>query len=160
MWVKDGAVYKSHSAIRRAVRGKSLPAVLTDAIITENGFTSVTQTTKPTFDPVTEVAEYEVVNDAQVWTVRDKTAQEFTAMRAGMQVSMRQARLALLEQNLLSTVETAIGALDEPAKTQIGIEWEYAAVVDRTSPWMTTMASALGLTDAQMDGLFALAATK
>jgi hypothetical protein len=70
---------------------------------------------------------------------------------------MRQARLALLQQNLLSQVETTIAAMQEPEKSQVSIEWEYASTVERTSPWIATMGTALGLTDEQLDGLFAIA---
>jgi hypothetical protein len=74
-------------------------------------------------------------------------------------VTMRQARLALNSQGLLAGVEAAIAGLSEPDKTNITIEWEYAATVERASPWIATMIAALSLTEAEMDGLFVLAAT-
>lgn len=74
-------------------------------------------------------------------------------------VTMRQARLALHQQGLLSVVEDAINLIPEPDHSKIKIEWEYAPTVYRDSPWMSIFASALGLTDQQMDDLFALAAT-
>lgn len=70
-------------------------------------------------------------------------------------VTMRQARLALLQANLLSTVNTAIKAGNEEDK----ITWEYATEVYRNSPLVTNMVTALGLSDSQLDDLFALAAT-
>lgn len=96
------------------------------------------------------------------WVVRNLTQEELdervAVKRRGMKVSMRQARLALLQQGLLSQVEAAIAAMDEPARSAVQIEWEYAHVVDRASPWIGEMSLALGLTDEQMDGLFELAA--
>lgn len=74
-------------------------------------------------------------------------------------VSMRQARLALHQQGLLSSVEDAINLIPEPEKSKIKIEWEYSNAIFRDSPWLSTFASALGLTEQQMDDLFALAAT-
>lgn len=75
-------------------------------------------------------------------------------------VSMRQARLALLQSNLLSQVEAAIAAIEDAGQRQaVQIEWEYAAEVDMTHPWVQSLASALGLTEAQLDDLFTLAAT-
>lgn len=44
-------------------------------------------------------------------------------------VTMRQARLALLDLDLLSSIDEAINAMPEPDKTKAKIEWEYAAVV-------------------------------
>ena len=70
-------------------------------------------------------------------------------------VTMRQARLALLAAGLLSTVETAIGGAGPAA----AIEWEYAQEVQRGSGLVPAMATALGLTDAQIDALFVQAAT-
>lgn len=69
-------------------------------------------------------------------------------------LSMRQARLALLQAGLLSTVDAAISAMDEAAR----IEWEYATEVRRDNPLMVSMASSLGLTDEQVDALFSSAA--
>lgn len=70
-------------------------------------------------------------------------------------VTMRQARLALLQMNLLSSVNTAIAAGTDTDK----IIWEYATEVYRNSPLVTDMVTALGLSDSQLDDLFALAAT-
>ena len=71
------------------------------------------------------------------------------------QVTMRQARLALLDAGLLANVETAIAGAGQAA----AIEWEYAQTVDRSSGLVPAMATALGMTEAQIDDLFRLAAT-
>ena len=65
-------------------------------------------------------------------------------------VTMRQARLALNGAGLLDTVSNAIVAAGMAAQ----IEWEYAGTVQRGSGLVPAMASALGLTDAQIDALF------
>lgn len=70
-------------------------------------------------------------------------------------VPMRQARLALLQQNLLATVNAAIAAGSEADQ----ITWEYATEVDRNSPLVANMAAALNLTEQDLDNLFTLAAT-
>ena len=72
------------------------------------------------------------------------------------QVTMRQARLALLAADLLDDVEVMMSEADRAVR----IEWEYATVVDRNSPLVAAIGSALGLTDAQIDALFADAATR
>ena len=75
-------------------------------------------------------------------------------------VTMRQARLALLDLDLLSSIDEAINAMPEPDKTKAKIEWEYAAVVERNSDWVSDLGQQLGLSDVQIDDLFRLAATK
>jgi len=66
-------------------------------------------------------------------------------------ITMRQARLALLNAGLLTTVTNAITAgTDEALK----IEWDYATEVKRDWASLITMATALGLTSEQLDGLF------
>lgn len=82
------------------------------------------------------------------------------AFREGAVVSMRQARLALLEVGLLSQIDDTIAALPEPDKSTATIEWEYAATVERLSPWVISLTAALGMTPEQVDDLFRLAATK
>lgn len=70
------------------------------------------------------------------------------------QVTMRQARLALLSAGLLASVDTAISAMSEPAKSAALIEWEYATEVLRTSTLVTTLSTELNLTTEQLDQLF------
>lgn len=67
----------------------------------------------------------------------------------------RQARLALAQANLLTAVEAWI----ETAPESVRIEWEYANEIRRDWPPIADAATALGLTEAQLDELFALAKT-
>ncbi len=70
------------------------------------------------------------------------------------QVTMRQARLALLSAGLLDDVEMVITAAGRAAQ----LEWEYAAVVDRSNPAVAIVQQQEALTDAQIDDLFREAA--
>lgn len=70
-------------------------------------------------------------------------------------VSMRQARLALLQAGKLDLVQAAVEAADEAAR----IEWEFASTVERGSPFVSNLSQAIGLTEADLDNLFSLAAT-
>ena len=74
-------------------------------------------------------------------------------------VSMRQARLALFQQGLLTNVQTAIDGLAEPAKTTTQISWDYATVIQRDDELVVQLSTALGLTQEQLDTLFTKAAT-
>jgi len=76
-----------------------------------------------------------------------------------MVVTMRQARLALLQQGLLASIQPAIDSLDEPHRSGANIEWEYSQEVERNRPFVELLSQALGLTDDDLDALFELAAT-
>lgn len=69
-------------------------------------------------------------------------------------VTMRQARLALLEAGLLGAVSTVINSLPSPQKEAAEIEWEYAQEVERHAGLVSVLGPALGLTEAQLDALF------
>jgi hypothetical protein len=75
------------------------------------------------------------------------------------QVTMRQARLALLGAGKLAGVEAAINALPEPTKSAAKITWDYSSVVQRNNGLVPQLASALGMTSKQIDDLF-IAASK
>ena len=75
-------------------------------------------------------------------------------------VTMRQARLALLEAGRLQAVGAAIAALPSPQREAAQIEWEYAANVERASPFLQGLASALSMDENELDQLFILAAGK
>ena len=63
------------------------------------------------------------------------------------------ARLALEQSGLLASVNAHINTLSEKDK----LIWEYSDVIQRDSPLLITSATALGLSDEQVDNLFLLA---
>lgn len=150
--------------LRRDYPNTSFPAQLGAALLAEYGVYPVALTAQPAFDAATqcinELAPVQVDGVwTQQWTVRDLTPGELKA-RVPTVVTMRQARLALLQVGLLNQVETAIAAVEDPVQRQaVQIEWEYAIEVDMTHPWVQHLATALSLTEAQLDDLFNLAAT-
>ena len=75
------------------------------------------------------------------------------------EVTMRQARLALLSIGKLSDVDAALASITDPAQRQAAqIEWEYSSTVKRDSAWVQQLAPALGLDAAALDALFTTAA--
>ena len=70
------------------------------------------------------------------------------------EVTMRQARLALLAAGKLAGVEAAIASMPEPQRTAASIEWEYSNALQRNSPFVSQLGAALGLDDAGIDALF------
>lgn len=91
--------------------------------------------------------EYQYVNDSFVPYTQ--------AQVIPSTVSMRQARLALLQSNLLDEVNSAIATGTEADK----ITWEYATEVNRSDALVTNMATALNLFETDLDNLFTLAIT-
>ena len=70
------------------------------------------------------------------------------------EVTMRQARLALLENGLLANVQPAINSLPEPDKTKAQIEWDYSNALQRSNPFIAILGAALGLSSQDLDNLF------
>lgn len=114
---------------------------------------------------IVEPQEYYIVESPTLnppsWYVVEEPPPEpvISLQYVPQQVTMRQARLALLDAGLLDTITTAINALEEPQKSKVQIEWEYSAVVERHSPLVQQMGLSLGLTDQQLDNLFIQANT-
>lgn len=73
-------------------------------------------------------------------------------------ITRRQLRLWLHRAGLLGSVPALIASLPEPAKSVALIEWEDAATFERKHPLVMQFASALGLTDAQLDEVWHTAA--
>jgi hypothetical protein len=72
-------------------------------------------------------------------------------------VTMRQARLALLGASLLPTVNAAVAAMTGSAGEAARIEWEYSQEVQRDRGLVLALGTQLGMTEAQLDALFATA---
>lgn len=79
------------------------------------------------------------------------------ASRALNSVSPLQARKALKESGLLTTVQAMIAAA--PEDDDIRLAWDWALAWERDSPFVASLGASLGLTSRQIDDLFALATT-
>lgn len=105
------------------------------------------------FIPVPEHVENGWFFDGQVFSAPPTVAKKST--RLITEVTMRQARLALLKAGLLDKVQAAIsGIVDSTERTAAQIEWEYATVVKRDSPLIEAVAVQAGLTETQIDQMF------
>lgn len=135
----------------------SFPAVVSDEILAEYSVYPLNHDSQTVLD-IVERGPIEQRDGAwwQTYTGRNKTAEE---QRSTMAVTMRQARLALLQQNKLADVTAAIAALPDGEREAAEIQWEYGSDVERLSPLVVALTPALGLTDESMDDLFVLAET-
>ena len=89
--------------------------------------------------------------DGAVWTA--------PAAQVPAAVSMRQAREALIDAGLIDAVDAAIAAMPAGvAKRKAQNSWEYSGEVQRDNGLIAQLAPALGLSDAQIDSLFLVAA--
>lgn len=70
-------------------------------------------------------------------------------------ISPRQIRQALTRKGLRAAVEAAVAAGDQDIKDW----WEFSTVCERNNEHVISMATALGVTDAQLDDLWTLGAT-
>lgn len=82
----------------------------------------------------------------------EMTAEEIAAHLASApkplprEIDARRLRLALIELNLLDTVESAIATLPKSAQ----IDWEYATHIKENYPLVQSLSGALGLNVAQI----------
>lgn len=117
-----------------------------------------TEQALPSYDPYTQSlargTPVQVGDDWQIPWVITSTPENVVT-----EVSMSQARRALLAGGYLDSVDPAIAAIsDATARKEAEIQWEYATVVRRSSALVTTLGTALGLSEAQIDALFIAAA--
>ena len=68
-------------------------------------------------------------------------------------LTMRQARLALLDAGLLDEVEAAITTPENR------IWWDYSTTVERSHPLVNAVLAALGKTESEIDSMFIDAST-
>lgn len=73
------------------------------------------------------------------------------------EINADQARLALLDAGLLSTVNDYVA---QSSNDDLKIRWEYGGKLHRNSPYIASAGMALGLSDSQLDELFIRAAQK
>ncbi len=107
-------------------------------------------------------AQIALVDDqwTQLWHIRDMTSDELAAHMPQVphEITMRQARLALLGGGVLAQVAPAIESLPDPEREVARIEWEFSSTVVRDRPLVKMLGQALGLNDQALDQLFITAA--
>lgn len=151
--VTDGEFY-------RLFADTSFPFPLTDEVAGNFGYAFVEDGTHPSLN----TNQYEVMVgvkeiDGQWFTVyetREFTQAELDAQlekqRERMIVSPFQAKAALFNAGLLDDVEAVVLAAETP--TLIKLAWVNAVEFRRTSPMIAQLATALNMTDEQLDTLF------
>jgi len=121
---------------------------ITEAIPAHDSFTQ--KISSKTEETETTIREYFVVEDLS----QQEKEEYLSQWRSFTQVTPRQARLELAKRGLLANIDEIIALIPEPDKTTVEIEWEYAVSIERSSPWVIQLGSALGLDEAGLDDLF------
>ncbi|HEG8091526.1 TPA: hypothetical protein SFZ51_001119 [Campylobacter jejuni] len=93
------------------------------------------------------------IGSSSLWIERMK---EYTENGVPKVISIRQAKLALLEADLLDDVEEFISKTDDK---RVKISWEYATDFDRYNDIILALQKQLGLTNQEVDDLFIKAKT-
>lgn len=129
----------------------------------------MTYTARPAFGTVTRDADGYQVSPCQ--HVNDPAFMEYVAWveqgnepavdlsapaHAPAAVSRRQMLIALHRVGLLEQIRAAIGASGD---VELQLAFDEALEFERSNPMLAMMASTLGKTEAELDAIFALAAT-
>ena len=133
----------------------------TDAEYAAHGLYPITESV-PEYNPDTHkltgpTLSFDGTTITRAYTAVELTQEELTAKkkaRVPAKVSMRKARLAMLQAGILDQVQTAIDAMEGTDGKVAQIEWEYADGLSRNHATVEALALALGLTEDQIDDLF------
>ncbi len=161
--INNGAVDQypyTYEQLKTSSPQSSWPVAMPPDRLAEYGMVHVVVISQPAHDTLTEkIVEKAPVFNAekdrweQSFDIVPLTADELRA-RVPTAVSMRQARLSLLEAGLLQAVNDAIAAMPGADGEAARIEWEYATEVRRDSPLVAALAGPLNLADADLNQLF------
>jgi hypothetical protein len=177
---EDGSLV-TKSQIKAENRNTSFPKVWAAATLESVGVDPVLAGEKP------EVGEYEVAvadgavqsngNWVEAWKVQpmfnqyvdddgkavsvDEQIAEYEASklqnrREGMTVSNVDLRLAMNDAGVYGSVEGAMAKSTNT--TELEIQWNFSSTVNRLDPWVIEIATALDMSDDQLDELFSKAA--
>jgi hypothetical protein len=86
----------------------------------------------------------------------DLYAMELRARKPSVATPL-QIRLALIKLGRLDEIQTLIANLEEPAKTIVMTEWEYALEIEKNSTTIQSIGAYIGLTEQEIDDIFELA---
>jgi hypothetical protein len=92
------------------------------------------------------------------WTGKKWALDDLPPLPPPQVVTMRQARLALLQAGRLEAVNAAILEMPGIDGEAARVEWEYAQEIRRDNPLIAAVAKQMGMDEAALDALFKVAA--
>lgn len=126
---------------------KEQQQILTAETVIGNGFALIAE----------DAAQYTYPVEGWIYAADLDAAIAVFANLGKSTITLRQCKLALLNAGKLQDVIAYIDALPEPQRTAALIEFNDTKDVERESVLLNTVATAIGLTEAQTDELFAAA---
>lgn len=108
-------------------------------------------TVAPYIDAAGDAVYTVEVQDMTPEEIAAKKAAELLAKRQGMSVTPYQAKVVLMENNFLDSIEAAVNASPDP---KMKLAWSNAIQYQRLSPLILEMQAALGWDDIFLDKLF------
>ena len=160
--LEEAAKVRFESVAREWERMESQPEVFDEVVAGSGQLKQSVNAPIPTYDPLVEKLEESTVETdseiRRVYTVVPQSyaekAEALSIWRASVSVTPRQARLELAKRGQLANIDTIIASLPAEQQELVQIEWEYAVSIERSSPWVIQLGSALGLDEAGLDELF------
>ena len=151
--------------LRQRLPQTSFPEVISNDNLPD-GFVFIAPAIVPEYDSAThKITLGAPAKVSGIWKQRYVTAalsaDELEANRAALvpqQVTMRQARAALIAGGFMSAINEALAAMTGVEGELARSNWEYAATVDRNDSLTLTLGAILGLSSLQIDNLFIAAA--
>lgn len=149
----------SLSQLRKDNPQVSFPKEMPAERLAEWGVFPVKSGEIPEYDEEThtvEEGEPELVDGewTQVWNVRELTADELKS-RVPASITKRQGRQELIEAGLFGAIESAINAIPDATQKALMLSWwNDSQEYERNHPELVQMATAIGLSEAQLDALF------
>ena len=160
----DGIVYPyTLGQLRAAHPQTSFPSTLSLEVLADFGVQWVQEVPPPDYDPLTQDrAELPPIAVDGAWTQQwqvvaaspEVVAVRLATWRAQMVCSKAQGQLALLQAGLLDAVEAWVAGQERAVQIEYLARGEWR----RDWPLVIGAGAAMGLSEAQLDGLFALAA--
>jgi hypothetical protein len=118
----------------------------------------------PGFDPTTQYAVqagWETTPDTAwtLWVVLNLPPPDAPVVLSGTDpvpqtIPLWSFRAILTVMGLVPKVETLIATLPEPDKTVATTQWQYGNFIDRGHPLIQACGAKLGMSEAQVDGVF------
>ena len=127
--------------------------VVKDAVTQVNGNWTQQYKTAPMFSEYMDENGNAVTVQQQI---EDYEASKLQKRREGMTVSNVDLRLAMNDAGVYGSVEGAMAKSTNT--TELEIQWNFSSTVNRLDPWVIEIATALDMSDEQLDELFRKAA--
>jgi len=166
MWIDPSSqnVFRTHAEIRDSWKLVSFPTEIKESHIEFLGLKPIKSIPQPDYNRMnqTVVETDPILVDGewtQQWEIRQLTQEEIKTLVPDL-ITMRQLRLALLQEDLLENVESTIESVSDPKqRSTLDIEWKYSMIVYRNQHWIEILANLLKISEVELDNLFVIGST-